>query len=266
MPGAGILIMVDCSQVRRALLEKLGQRDEWLETHAAECSACRELLAQDATLARLLTTARRASRPIEAGDLIAASARDLERDQGMLGRLRGLRTRWRTGLVTAIAILPALVLSVGNPRALSPGRWVTVAFGVLLAVATDCLLAPLSRIRRRARMIAIAALALAVPAIRFLIIGSSTAPATHSGWACFAIGMFCSAPAFALLHAVARQRSLSLPDLALAGGIAGLSGNMALQLHCVDTRLWHLLAGHAWLGIVWFTATWLTLRGLEPAH
>jgi hypothetical protein len=255
--------MVDCSQVRTALLENRGPYGEALERHAAECPACRELLVHGAALGRLLAMAGRASSSMAEGDLAAAVARDLERDEGMLGRLRSRSTRWRTCLVTAIAILPVLAFSVGNPRALTIGRWVTVAFGVLLAVATDCLLAPLHRIRRRARIVAIALLALAVPAIRFLLIGSTTAPATNSGWACFAIGMLCSAPALALLHAVARRRAFSFPDLALASGIAGLGGNMALQLHCVDQRLAHLLAGHALIGLVWLAGSWLTLHRIE---
>ena len=252
--------MVDCSQVRAALLSSLDPLDEALDRHAAHCPACSELLAQDAALGRLLAAAQPARQPIAEGALAAAVARDLERDRRMLGRLRGMSSPWRTGLVIAVAILPVFVLSMGNPRALTVGRWVTVAFGVLLGAATAESLAPLSRIRRRAREIAIAALALSVPAIRFLLIGSSTAPATNSGWDCFAIGMLCAAPAFALLHVIARRRKLSFPDLALAGGVAGLSGNMALQLHCVDTRLPHLLAGHALLGIVWIAGSWLTLR------
>lgn len=258
--------MVECSQVRAALLGKLGQFGGELDTHAAECPVCRELLAQDAALGRLLATAGRISPQIPEGDLASAIARDLDRDRGLLGRLRGLRTRWRTALVTATAILPTLVLSVNNPRALAPGRWVTVAFGVLLAAATTCLLAPLSRIRRRATAVTIAALALAVPSIWIVLIGSDVAAVPHSSWACFAIGALCSAPAFALLHAITRQQRLSLYQLALAGGIAGLAGNMALQLHCVDTRLPHLLAGHALLGALWLTGGWLMRRRIEDAR
>ena len=150
----------------------------------------------------------------------------------------------------------------GNPRALTPGRWVTVAFGVLLVVATAALLAPLSRAWRDARQIVFAALALATPVARFLLVGRTDAAATNSAWACFAIGVLCSAPAFVLLHVMARRPRLSVPELALLGATAGLGANMALQLHCIDKRLDHLLAGHAVIGVVWIACSWLVVRSV----
>jgi len=252
--------MVDCNDLQAALLDNRASLGADLEAHVAGCPACSELLAQDAALGRLLVTARHASPRVGEANLAAAVAGDLERDRGLLGGLRALTSGQRVTLVTALAVLPVFMLAVDNPRALTPGRWVTVAFGLLLVVASASLLAPLSRVRREARQLAIAAFALAVPAIRFLLVGSSTAEATNSAWDCFAIGALCSAPAFALLHVIARRPSFSFVELALVGGILGLSANMALQLHCIDRRLEHLFAGHAFIGIVWLVCSWLAVR------
>jgi hypothetical protein len=252
--------MVDCNGVRAALLENRPQLGADLEAHAAGCAGCSELLAHNAALGRLLATAERASPRIAEADLASAVARDLERDRGLLGRLRALSTKRRIALAAAVAVLPVFLLAVDNPRALTPGRWVTVAFGVLLVMVTASLLAPLSRVRSEPRLLALAALALALPAIRFLLIASTTAPATNSAWACFAIGVLCSLPAFALLHLIARRPSFSLVEFMLVGGVAGLSANMALQLHCIDKRLDHLLAGHAFIGLLWLGCSWLAVR------
>jgi hypothetical protein len=263
-PAARIGIVLDCSEVRAALLENRDPFDPRLEAHVGRCPACSELLAQDAALGRLLAVAKHAHPPLAEGNLAVAVARDLERDDNLLGRLRGLRTGQRIALAAAVAVLPVLMLAVDNPRALSPERWRTVAYGVGLVVAIASLLAPLtgSLRARLAHQAVIATLAIGVRSILLVLPGSSTAPELNSSWECFAIAMLSSAPAFVLLHVIARERSFSCTQVALVGGITGLIASMALQLHCIDKRMEHLVLAHGLIAFVWIACGLLILQRL----
>jgi len=252
--------MADCSVVRAALLDDRAVFGPAVDGHVAQCPACRELLEQDAALGRLLSAARHASPRIAEGHLAAAVARDLERDQGVLGRLRALSTGRRIALATAAAVLPVFVLSVGNPKALIPIRVFTAAYALLVMTAISSLLAPLSRLRRRWRQIMTAALVFGVPTSLLVLVSQPNAPAAHATYSCFAVGMISTAPVFALLHMLSRRPRFSFAELLLLGAATGVSANMALGMYCVDHRLLHLLAGHALSGFVWIACSWLGLR------
>jgi hypothetical protein len=251
---------MDCSEVRAALLGTRHRSEAELAAHAGRCSACHELLADGAVLGRLLATARQASPRVEEGQLAAAVARDLRSDQGLLGRLRGLSTGQRVALATAAALLPVFVLSIDNPRALIVERVFTAAYAMLVALAIASLLAPLSRLRRNARQVMLAALVFGVPTSLLMLISRTTAPATNETLGCFATGLLSSAPVFALLHVLSRRPRFSFSELALLGAITGVSANMALGMYCVDHRLVHLIAGHAVSGFLWIACSWLAVR------
>lgn len=252
--------MVDCSQVQAALVENRGLPGAPLAAHTARCPGCRELLAHGAALGRLLARARRAAPRVAEGRLAVAVADDLSRDDGPLGRLRAIPTSQRIALAGLVAIVPVLLFAVDNPRALAPGRWVTVAFGGLLVMAIGALLAPMNQVRRAPRQLVVAAVALAIPVLRVLLIGTTTGPVTHAADSCLLIGMASAAPAIALLHVMARRARLTAVEVLLAGSIGGLGANMALQLHCIDKRLEHLLAGHVSIALVWIVGSWLAQR------
>jgi len=63
--------------------------------------------------------------------------------------------------------------------------------------------------------------------------------------------------------ALDRAEHRSLPNALLAAAAAGIGANLLLELHCPITEVFHLLAGHASVGLVLVTgyALFLLLRG-----
>lgn len=257
-------MMVDCSDVRAALLDGVEPFEPRLQAHVAECAVCAELLAHGGALGHLLAAAHYANPRVAEGDLALAVARDLRHDHHWLGRLRGLSTSQRIALASVVALVPVLLLAVENPgRALAPERLATVAYGVALVVAIASLLAPLSGLRRAVHQAWIAAFVLGIRSLLLVMVGSSTAPATNSNWGCFATGMLSSAPGVVLLCLISRRPRLQFVELALLGGISGLIASMALQLHCIDTRMEHLVNAHGFIALVWIACIAVVLHRME---
>lgn len=63
---------------------------------------------------------------------------------------------------------------------------------------------------------------------------------------CFFFGLMVALPTFAMCYLAGRKAPFTTW---VAAAVAGLVGNLALQLHCPITEHAHLLAGHASLGI-----------------
>lgn len=83
---------------------------------------------------------------------------------------------------------------------------------------------------------------------------ASLAGQHHDLWskalACLLFGALVSLPTLGLLVLVERHRPPRLKALVLTAVVAGLMGNLALQLHCPITHSSHLLLGHAPLGLL----------------
>jgi hypothetical protein len=134
-----------------------------------------------------------------------------------------------------------------------------VSSGLLLGAALVVGLRPLQRspLPRWQRYTLVAA-ALALPVIL------ATRPRVHRDhalslgganfWeqaaACGSYGLLLALPLLVVCWALDRGEHRSLPNALLAAGAAGISANLALELHCPITDPLHLVAGHASIGIV----------------
>jgi hypothetical protein len=255
--------MIDCSDVKAALLADLNPFHPGFSDHLAQCPACSALLADDAALGRLLAAAQDPHEQVPEGNLATAVAHDIARDDaGLVGRLRALSTGQRLALTFAGAMLPVFVMAIDSPKLFSPGRVLTLFYAFVVFAASASLLAPLSRPRRPVRQRILAWLGLGVPVLLFSWFGRASAPPAYPTWGCVMIATLASAPAFVLLHLLSRRPSSSLSELGLLGTITGLSANMTLQLYCSDHRVHHLLIGHTLIGWVWMACSWLLLRRL----
>jgi hypothetical protein len=233
----------------------------------------RQALLDSETLARPLTYGAEA---FALRELAAAVARDIDRDRGALGRLHALRTPARVAMVAGLGLLPAtFYLAMHMPTEgglLASAGWKlapTLASIITLVAACVLLLAPLSRPRSDGLRWTTALLGLAIPAAVALVTSSTVFASsahtgiTHSGVssasavACFGMGVLCSAPSFALSHALARSRLRGGIELGLIGALTGISASMALDLHCVSEHLEHLLLGHASIGLAWAGFAWV---------
>jgi hypothetical protein len=180
-------------------------------------------------------------------------------DASVLGRLRALSTRVRVAIalgVAAVIVLATLLLTPRPELALYPvGRMALVVggFGLLLALALRGALRPLHRPGPGAWGACLLAAAAGAAALLFALLPEAhvllphTAPRPHETlWdrarPCLAFGLATGLPVFLALRALDRgaHHASWLTAVAL-----GVTGNLALQLHCPLTNADHLLAGHA---------------------
>ena len=86
-----------------------------------------------------------------------------------------------------------------------------------------------------------------------------------AAWTCFRISVLLAAVTAPLLWAVLRQGAWMSPTLtgAACGALAGLAGMTALEIHCPNLDLNHVLAGHFAAVLVASLAGW-TVAKLTP--
>jgi hypothetical protein len=77
---------------------------------------------------------------------------------------------------------------------------------------------------------------------------------------CFTFGTVVGAVVLATLWSMERRSRMPGRVVVLATALAGLAGNLALQLQCPVTDPMHLVLGHAMIGAVWTAALGLLRR------
>lgn len=254
---------VDCRQVEQALIrgDAVDQGD--LAAHLEGCLACQELAAAGPALVRALDSPDPAGADL--GPLKAALARRLERERGPLAWLRSRATPVRIVLALAAALVTLVAVLLLTPRAdlatYPTGRMALALIPMLAGLAwlaNDALrpmhLPPATRLR----------IGLALGAGLLIPLGLAIMPQAHTAhpaslvgmgedfWpravACFVFGLITGLPVLVIAQLADRGGGW-LGRLLLALAVAGLAGNLALQLHCPITHPAHLLAGHASVGV-----------------
>lgn len=194
----------------------------------------------------------------------------LEAETGAAARLRSRGTNQRVAIVVAAVVLLCLGVALGMPRLdLASYPVVRMAavlglLGALTAVATWRLLRPLhlpppsvtsSRLLLGAGLI--------VPFVVALVplhdhVGGPAGEGLGFAVACFkcfGFGGATGALVLALAFVMRRSQVDGAAVAALAGVVAGLTGNLTLQLHCPIIDPTHLLLAHAMLLVVFGAAT-----------
>jgi hypothetical protein len=200
-----------------------------------------------------------------ARDMLAAMHDRLQAERGLRARLRELPTPLRVLLAALVLALVALVVAVVTLRG-DFGAYPQVRFWASLVVPAGLSLAlllalfrPLSRrplgpVRRWGLALAalLVPLAIAVlPPAHDLVHAhpESFADAGGQFWpraiGCLVFGCASALPLLALALALDRGPGLRRDRLLIAGGLGGLAGTIALQLHCPLVSIDHLVAGHA---------------------
>jgi hypothetical protein len=257
---------MDCPEIRDAFVRGELPAGSALEEHLRGCPQCSELLLRDANLGRSLARAAAGAVPFE-DDLFAKLEADLAGETGLRAWLRSRPTRVRFG-VALLSVL--LVVGLGGALSQRPdfAEYPTARLLLLLAVySAGILLAFGKELYLSARggslgdHVGLLVGALGLP---FLI---AFAPATessrHAGpegaLNCFMYGALLTLPTAALLWAFDRDDRPSMRTVCLSAVALGLSANLVLELHCPSGNAWHLLLGHASIGVAWLAA-WFVLR------
>ncbi|MDD9939223.1 MAG: hypothetical protein OXT09_36890 [Myxococcales bacterium] len=202
-------------------------------------------------------------------------------ERTVLGRLRALSTTTRLALAALMALLAVLASLLLTPRpelsAYPPARMALVlcGCGVLLALALRTGLRPVHRPSPSVQASVALALSAVLSALLFALLPEAhhllphTAPLPHETvWdrarPCLLFGLGTGLPVFLLLRALDRGARYA-PWLAAVA--LGLTGNLALQLHCPLTNSDHLVAGHVMVLVVALLAVgiWTALRGRAQA-
>lgn len=193
--------------------------------------------------------------------LRARVEQDLAAEQGVVARLRALRTSHRIALIFGLAACVTVISVVATPRVdlgEFPGGRMAVTLGLLAAVTAAAawrLLRPLhappptvwaSRLLLAAGVL----LPCVIAWIPMSHVGSD--PGTGAVFAaqcskCLAFGGVMGFPVLLVAFLARRSRVDGAAVAALAGVASGLTGNLALQVHCPITDPMHLLGGHALL-------------------
>lgn len=183
--------------------------------------------------------------------------RQLERERGVVGRLRALRTRARVALVAVCALAPAAVMTLRHHATLELAHGVVAG---LVVASAAVLLSSLGAPRhgtRRAWLAWLSALLPVAGALAWAELGAVAHDAqarSASAAACFGLGAAYAAPSVLLALVIARTPLRSTTELALLAGLCGMSASLMLDLHCESRQLGHLLLGHSSVGVAWAVA------------
>ena len=271
---------MDCGRLRELLLAGGAPRGPEVDAHVAECAPCAELVKDGGELGRRLPVRAVGGAEPEVEAMLGELHGKLARDRGLAAELRRRPTPLRVFLALGAVAALALAVLVWQRR---PDLGVYPAGTLLIAVASSVLLLgacfaialrPLQRVEvpRRQRY-ALLVMALALPVILAARPHRAPGSVASAGWAgpefvqraaaCFSYGLLLAFPVLVLGWALDRAEHRSLPNALLAAAAAGIGANLFLELHCPITEVFHLLAGHASVGLALVTgyALFLLLRG-----
>lgn len=253
---------MSCRDVQRAI--RNGQTDDasiW--DHSETCDACAELLADSGALGEALAELPALPEVLEA----PSPERALTSIRSERGIRAWGRSRSTTTKVVALLIAIALVLTgvmLFHPRpdleAYPIGRMAVVmgVLGLVAGTAGWARLRPLHRSplgRRVEMLVAIVMVPLALAVLPEAVTGHMASMNKGPFWPvtlnCFMVGSLLGASIFVLVSWFERRTHVPLSVVGLSAAAMGVTGNLALQLFCPLTDPWHLLYGHASIGLVW---------------
>ena len=268
---------MNCDQLRDHLLEGRVAEAPEVQQHAAECSACHELVAT-----RSLVEALRAGAPASApsadeagplGQLQAQVRAELSREAQGPARLKSLATRTRLllalALIVTIGVVEGTLLARGDMPLVPMGHLLPLLgiLGLVAVAAAWVALRPLFRpALPRSLELVVLLLCLSVPvALSFVQPDTGHHPNVdgfgadffrHAG-RCLVHGLTLAVLVWLAFRALDRQ--------ALGGGlgplVAGMAGavvaTLGLQLHCAIPAAPHWLFGHAGVGAVVLVGLWI---------
>jgi len=249
--------IMDCAEIRDALLSGSAPAGPGVEAHVRECEACAELLRDRGELGKALSRGEAPSQPNP--DLWSSLEGALRAESGPRAWLRSRATPVR--LLIAALVASAIVTYGGRAAeggvapAERPLVWL-VAFTLVGFACLSVLVAPLGRPRPPPGVrLAIVLAALALPLLYASSSVASLAPASpqqftfaEQALGCFAYGTFLVLPFLFVVWALDRGERPFLGLVAGVGAVAGLVANVALALHCPNTEPAHIAAGHATIG------------------
>lgn len=248
--------MTTCGDIRAAALRGEGLVGGALEAHLRECPACAELARAPTPLVRALAAEATAGSPAELEALLRGVTAQLDGDAQGLGRLRSLPTWARYTLAIGAATGIALGLFFLAPRAdlatSSAARlWATLAVLALTAATTVPLalrpahkpaLSPATTLGASLTAIGVLVALALLPAAAEPPMPMTTGELLHATFGCFYLGTLLSLPVYVLTRLLDRQGSRL--TAVLAATYAGVAANLALQLHCPNGQMAHLMLGH----------------------
>jgi len=257
--------VVDCAELRDALVRGQTLDTADVSAHTAACAACAELVSDGGSLGRQLAEGREWPSSGALEELFAGVNRTVEAEQGLAARLRSLPTELRIAIGLGAALLIAIGELLFRPRVdlnvypLGELLFEVVVYGLVLGLATRMSLRPMQR-RAPAQWVRILVmlLALAVPVLcACLAPAHGSHPASLEGTAgefvpralrCFGFGAMLGGLMIVLLRALDRGAHGAVGIVIVAASLAGLAANLALHLHCPITHPAHLFAGHVTVG------------------
>jgi len=267
---------VNCDQVRDHLLEGRVAETPEVQQHAAECSACHELVATRGLVEALRAGAPSANGAGQLGQLQAQVRAELSRETSGPARLRSMRTRTR--LLLALALIVAIGVVEGTLLARADMPFVPTEhllpmlgiLGLLAVAAAWVALRPLFRpALPRSFELVVLLLCLSVPAaLSFVQPDTGHHPSVdgfgadffHHAGACLVHGLTLAVLVWLAFRALDRQ-ALGSGLGALVGGMAGaVVATLGLQLHCAIPAAPHWLFGHAGVGAIVLVGLWIRQR------
>jgi hypothetical protein len=255
---------VNCDQLRDHLLDGGASDAPEAERHAAECSACQELIS-----AQILVETLRAPSSAELGGLTTLKHEvraELAREAGTLSRLKSLSTRMRLCVALAVGMLIAVVEGTLLARVDMPlvpmGHLVPLLalLGLLAVAASWAALRPLFRqALPRSVEVGLLVLCLSVPiGLSFVqpetghpvaLKGSGPDHLRHVG-TCLVHGLTLATLVWLAFRALDRQALKRGLAPLMAGMAAAVVATLGLQLHCAVPSAPHWLLGHASVGAI----------------
>jgi hypothetical protein len=190
-----------------------------------------------------------------------ATLRAVRAERGLAAVLRSLATWKRVGLVVLAVSLVTVATLLASPRfdlgIYPPERMAVtlVAFAGLAVLAAWRLLRPLHRPPFPGALgVAICLAAALAPLVAALVplgsgaghapAGEGVAFASHCG-RCLLVGAGLGAPVLVAALLARRAAEGGVFVTVLGGAVAGLAGNLVLQVHCPIVAPAHLVVGHA---------------------
>lgn len=184
----------------------------------------------------------------------------VERDNGAVGKLRGLPTpgRWAIAATVVTALVGVVFALLRRENLEAVPTWylalLAVSYIVPLTLLVGKVLAPLHRVEslpERSDLVLVAAFVL--PFLWALLPPGALSHTAHTVAIkrdCLALGIALGALTIVALRALDRAADTEPRTVPMVAAAGGLVANLALVLHCPQTRLLHLVLVHAPIGLV----------------
>lgn len=177
-----------------------------------------------------------------------------------------LRPAWQIALLAGvlaggIGLTGGWLMGTHGPRSFAWNNWLMLGVGVAMAFAGTTWAAAqwMSPSGRAGFWRTLTGLAIAVAGICLGARAEAFVPSLAG--MCLGYGsMVAMATAAAMLFVFWRTAPMMRHRVAVAAGVlSGLSGFVAIQIHCANSELWHMMSGHAALPVLWgLLGYWVT--------